>query len=131
MGDFFILENLSAMANVRRQTGPKVWIALHLVTQENNHSSVHYAEIHQINTPELRDKMARFCIPLQKGIDHVQIVCPETCTDELTDMFSDVPINAVMEVKNWFRQKRYEQARICALKDHSDGNQAGRREVAG
>jgi NitT/TauT family transport system substrate-binding protein len=103
MGDYFVTENLSALAMVSRN--PKVSIAMEMVTQGDIPWSVYYRETSTI-TPELLDAQKRFCIGLSKGIDWVLQHDAESFRDELAELFPTVPVDVAVSVTNDFRRNK-------------------------
>lgn len=101
MGDYFITDNLSALAMVARN--PKVSIAMEMVTQGDIPWSVYYRETATI-TPEILDAQKRFCIGLTKGIDWVLEHDAESFRDELAELFPTVPVDVAVSVTNDFRR---------------------------
>ncbi len=102
MGDYFVTDNLSALAMAARN--PDVSIAMELVSQGNIPWSVYYRETATI-TPEFLDAQRRFCIALQKGIDWVLEHDAESFRDELAELFPKVPVDVAISVTNDFRRK--------------------------
>ncbi|KAJ5744076.1 periplasmic binding protein-like II [Penicillium manginii] len=100
MGDYFVTDNLSALAMVTRN--PDLSIAMQMVTQGDVPWSVYYRETATI-TPEILNAQKRFCIALQKGIDWVLLHDAESFQDELSELFPSVPIDVVVSVTNDFR----------------------------
>lgn len=101
MGDYFITDNLSALAMVARN--PKVSIALECVTQGDIPWSVYYRETETI-TPEILDAQRRFCAGLEKGIKWVLDHEAESFRDELAELFPKVPVQVAVEMTNDFRR---------------------------
>ncbi|KAF2501282.1 periplasmic binding protein-like II [Lophium mytilinum] len=101
MGDYFVTDNLSALAMVARN--PKVSIAMQTVTQGDIPWSVYYRETATI-TPEVLDAQRRFCIGLEKGIEWVLEHDAETFRDELAELFPAVPVDVAVSVTNAFRR---------------------------
>ena len=102
MGDYFVTDNLSALAMAARN--PDVSIAMEMVSQGNIPWSVYYRETETI-TPEILDAQRRFCIALQKGIDWVLEHDAESFRDELTELFPKVPVDVAISVTNDFRRE--------------------------
>jgi len=100
MGDYFITDNLSALAMVARN--PNVSIAMECVTQGDCPWSVYYRETAK-TTPESLNATRRFCIGLQKGIDWVLQHDAESFRDELAELFPNVPVDVAISVTNQFR----------------------------
>ena len=84
MGDYFVTDNLSALAIATKN--PKVKIALECVSQGDVPWSVYYRETANI-TPEVLDAERRFCIALRKGIRWVLERDAEEFRDELEELF--------------------------------------------
>ncbi|TVY84562.1 putative binding protein [Lachnellula suecica] len=103
MGDYFITDNLSALAMVARN--PKVSIAMEMVTQGDIPWSVYYRETKTI-TPEILDAQKRFCIGLEKGIEWVLQHDAESFREELAELFPKVPVNVAVSVTNDFRRNK-------------------------
>ena len=103
MGDYFITDNLSALAMVARN--PNVSIAMECVTQGNIPWSVYYRETNTI-TPEILDAQRRFCIGLEKGIAWVMQHEAESFRDELAQLFPTVPVHVAVSVTNDFRRNK-------------------------
>lgn len=101
MGDYFVTDNLSALAMVDRN--PDVSIAMEMVSQGDIPWSVYYRETETI-TPEVLDAQRRFCIALGKGIDWVLEHDAESFRDELAELFPTVPVDVAVDVTNSFRQ---------------------------
>ncbi|KAF1988409.1 hypothetical protein K402DRAFT_391643 [Aulographum hederae CBS 113979] len=101
MGDYFITDNLSALAMVARN--PNVSIAMEMVEQGDIPWSVYYRETATI-TPELLDAEQRFCVGLAKGIQWVMDRDAETFRDELAELFPNVPVEVAVRVTNDFRR---------------------------
>ena len=102
MGDYFVTDNLSALAIAARN--PNVSIAMEMVSQGDIPWSVYYRETATI-TPEILDKQRRFCIALQKGIDWVLEHDAESFRDELAELFPKVPVDVAISVTNDFRRE--------------------------
>jgi NitT/TauT family transport system substrate-binding protein len=101
MGDYFITDNLSAMAMVERN--PKISIAMEMVTQGDVPWSVYYRETETIST-EILDSQKRFCIGLTKGIDWVLQHDVESFRDKLAELFHTVPVDVAVSMTNNFRR---------------------------
>ena len=101
MGDFFVTDNLSAMAMTARN--PQISIAMEMVKEEDIPWSVYYRESATV-TPEVLDTQRRFCIALGKGIDWVLQHDAESFRDELAELFPGVSVDAVVAVTNSFRR---------------------------
>jgi NitT/TauT family transport system substrate-binding protein len=102
MGDYFITDNLSALAIAARN--PDVSIAMEMVSQGDIPWSVYYRETATI-TPEILDAQRRFCTALQKGIDWVLEHDAESFRDELAELFPKVPVDVAISVTNDFRRE--------------------------
>lgn len=103
MGDYFVTDNLSALAMVARN--PNVSIGMEMVSQGDVPWSVYYRETATI-TPEILDAQNRFCIALQKGIDWVLEHDAESFRDELAELFPSVPVDVAVSVTNGFRRDK-------------------------
>ena len=103
MGDYFVTDNLSALAMAARN--PKVSIAMQMVEQGDIPWSVYYRETATI-TPEILDAQKRFCVALQKGIEWVLQHDAESFRDELAELFPNVPVDVAVEVTNAFRRNK-------------------------
>jgi len=103
MGDYFVTDNLSALAMVARN--PEVYIAMEMVAQGDIPWSVYYAETAKI-TPELLDKQKRFCVALEKGIQWVLQHDANEFRDELAELFPNVPVDVAVGVTNGFRRDK-------------------------
>ena len=101
MGDYFVTDNLSALAMAARNAD--VSIAMEMVSQGDIPWSVYYRETATI-TPEILDAQRRFCIALQKGIDWVLEHDAESFRDELAELFPKVPVDVAISVTNDFRR---------------------------
>ncbi|KAF2802411.1 uncharacterized protein BDZ99DRAFT_512475 [Mytilinidion resinicola] len=100
MGDYFVTDNLSALAMAARN--PKVSIAMQTVTEGDIPWSVYYRETATINA-EVLDAQRRFCIALEKGIAWVLQHDAEKFRDELAELFPAVPVDVAVSVTNAFR----------------------------
>jgi NitT/TauT family transport system substrate-binding protein len=103
MGDYFVIDNLSALAMVSRN--PKVSIAMEMVMQGDIPWSVYYRETSTIS-PAILDAQKRFCIGLAKGIDWVLQHDAESFRDELAELFPTVPVDVAVSVTNDFRRNK-------------------------
>ena len=101
MGDYFITDNLSAMAMAERNSD--VSVAMEMVSEGDVPWSVYYRETATI-TPQILDAQKRFCIALGKGIDWVLQHDAESFQDELADLFPSVPVDVAVRVTNAFRR---------------------------
>ncbi|KAH7070350.1 hypothetical protein BKA63DRAFT_518273 [Paraphoma chrysanthemicola] len=101
MGDYFVTDNLSALAMVAKN--PKVSIAMEMVAQGDIPWSVYYRETATI-TPEILDAQRRFCVALEKGIAWVLEYNAESFRDELAELFPNVPVDVAVSVTNGFRR---------------------------
>ncbi|KAH7360812.1 hypothetical protein BKA65DRAFT_494028 [Rhexocercosporidium sp. MPI-PUGE-AT-0058] len=102
MGDYFVTDNLSALAMA--SSNPEIAIQMEMVTQGDVPWSVYYRESATI-TPEVLDSQRRFCIGLKKGIDWVLEHEAESFSDELADLFPNVPVEVAVSVTNQFRRE--------------------------
>jgi len=102
MGDYFVTDNLSALAMVDKN--PKVSIAMEMVSQGDIPWSVYYRETATI-TPEILDAQKRFCIGLAKGIQWVLEHDAEEFREELAELFPNVPVDVAVSVTNGFRKE--------------------------
>ncbi|KAH7082050.1 hypothetical protein FB567DRAFT_605258 [Paraphoma chrysanthemicola] len=82
MGDYFVTDNLSALAMVAKN--PKVSIAMEMVAQGDIPWSVYY--------------------PLEKGIAWVLEHDAESFRNELAELFPNVPVDVAVSVTNGFRR---------------------------
>ncbi|KAL2062329.1 hypothetical protein VTL71DRAFT_6595 [Oculimacula yallundae] len=103
MGDFFVTDNLSALAMVDKN--PNVSIVMEMVTQGDIPWSVYYRETSTI-TPEILDAQRRFCVGLEKGIQWVLDHDAEEFRDELAELFPKVPVDVAIGVTNGFRRDK-------------------------
>lgn len=101
MGDFFVTDNLSALAMAAKN--PKVSIAMGMVSQGDIPWSVYYRETATI-TPEILDAQRRFCVALEKGIKWVLENDADSYRDELAELFPNVPVDVAVSVTNGFRR---------------------------
>jgi NitT/TauT family transport system substrate-binding protein len=101
MGDYFVTDNLSALAMVARN--PEISIAMEMVAQGDIPWSVYYCETAK-TTPEVLDKQKRFCVALEKGIQWVLEHDANSFRDELAELFPSVPVDVAVEVTNGFRR---------------------------
>ncbi|KAF2006168.1 periplasmic binding protein-like II [Amniculicola lignicola CBS 123094] len=101
MGDYFVTDNLSALAMVAKN--PNVSIAKQMVSEGDIPWSVYYRETATI-TPSILDKQRRFCVGLEKGIEWVLQHDAETFRDELAELFPKVPVDVAVSVTNGFRR---------------------------
>ncbi|WYZ34265.1 hypothetical protein EsH8_I_000541 [Colletotrichum jinshuiense] len=101
MGDYFITDNLSALAMVEKNHD--VSIVMEMVSQGDIPWSVYYRETATI-TPEILDAQKRFCIALEKGISWVLQHDAESFRDELAELFPNVPVEVAVSVTNGFRR---------------------------
>ncbi|KAL5326665.1 hypothetical protein ACEPPN_004354 [Leptodophora sp. 'Broadleaf-Isolate-01'] len=102
MGDYFVTDNLSALAMASRN--PDVAVQMEMVTQGDVPWSVYYRETECI-APEVLDAQRRFCVALKKGIDWVLERDAESFSDELADLFPNVPVEVAVSVTNQFRRE--------------------------
>jgi len=103
MGDYFITDNLSALAMVEQNLN--VSIAMEMVAQDNIPWSVYYRETATIS-PEVLDVQKRFCIGLSMGIDWVLEHDAESFRGELAELFPNVPVDVAVSVTNDFRRNK-------------------------
>ncbi|KAJ5746971.1 periplasmic binding protein-like II [Penicillium nucicola] len=101
MGDYFVTDNLSALAMTARN--PKISIAMEMVKEDDIPWSVYYRETATI-TQEVLDLQKRFCIALNKGIDWVLRNDAESFKEELSELFPGVSIDVVVAVTNSYRE---------------------------
>lgn len=101
MGDYFVTDNLSAMAMTARN--PKISIAMEMVKENDIPWSVYYRETATV-TPEVLDLQRRFCIALNKGIEWVLQNDAESFKHELAELFPGVSVDVVVTVTNSFRR---------------------------
>jgi NitT/TauT family transport system substrate-binding protein len=102
MGDYFVTDNLSAMAIAA--SNPDVSIAMEMVSQGDIPWSVYYRETATI-TREILDAQRRFCVALQKGIDWVLEHDAESFREELAELFPKVLVDVAVSVTNNFRRE--------------------------
>ena len=100
MGDYFVTDNLSALAMAERNS--KVFVAMEMVSQGDVPWSVYYRETATI-TAEFLDAQKRFCLALQKGIDWVLEHDATSFQNELAELFPEVPLDVAVKVTNAFR----------------------------
>ncbi|KAF2159321.1 hypothetical protein M409DRAFT_37958 [Zasmidium cellare ATCC 36951] len=100
MGDYFVTDNLSALAMVSRN--PDVEIAMEAVTQGEIPWSVYYY-LSDTTTAAHLDAQRRFCLALNRGIEWVLAHDAETFRDVLADLFPNVPVDVAVKVTNQFR----------------------------
>jgi len=103
MGDYFVTDNLSALAMVSRN--PNVSIAMKMVTQGDIPWSVYYRETSTIS-PKILDAQRRFRVGLAKGIDWVLEHDAESFRDELAELFPTVPVEVAVSVTNDSRNNK-------------------------
>lgn len=101
MGDYFVTDNLSALALAERNAD--VSIAMEMVKQDDIPWSVYYCETTAV-TPQLLDAQKRFCIALEKGIQWVLQHDAESFKDELAELFPNVPVDVAIAVTDGFRR---------------------------
>jgi NitT/TauT family transport system substrate-binding protein len=102
MGDYLLVDNLSARALVKRNPG--ISIAMEMVSHGGEIPwSVYYRETSTIDSKVL-DAQKRFCVALGKAMDWVQEHDAETFRDELAELFPGVPLDAAVELTNVFRR---------------------------
>lgn len=102
MGDYFITDNLSAQAMAAQN--PNVSVAMEMVSQGDVPWSVYYRETAPLSADTF-DAQKRFFVALSKGIEWVLEHDAESFSDELTELFPDIPIDVVIKVTNSFRDK--------------------------
>ncbi|KAF2799761.1 periplasmic binding protein-like II [Melanomma pulvis-pyrius CBS 109.77] len=101
LGDYLLVDNLSARALVERNPG------LVVVFETAVHGgdvpwSVYYRETLTI-TPEVLDAHERFCVALGQGMDWVLQHDAEAFRDELAEIFPKVPVQVAVDLTNVFR----------------------------
>ncbi|KAF2109674.1 hypothetical protein BDV96DRAFT_624365 [Lophiotrema nucula] len=101
MGDYFVTDNLSALAMAERNSN--VSVAMEMVSQGDIPWSVYYRETATI-TADVLDAQKQFCIALEKGIDWVLQHDAESFRDELAELFPTVPVEVAVSVTNGFRR---------------------------
>ncbi|KAJ5657806.1 periplasmic binding protein-like II [Penicillium longicatenatum] len=101
MGDYFVTDNLSALAMT--SNNPEISIAMEMVKEGDIPWSVYYRETATV-TPEVLHLQKRFCIALNKGVDWVLQHDAESYKDELAELFPGVSVDVVVAVTNSFRQ---------------------------
>ncbi|TPX09374.1 uncharacterized protein E0L32_009418 [Thyridium curvatum] len=103
MGDYLLIDNLSARALVARYPG-EMSIALETVTEGGDIPwSVYYREAASV-TPAVLDAQERFCAALEKGMRWVLEHDAEEFRDELAEIFPAVPVDVAVELTNVFRR---------------------------
>ncbi|SPO06471.1 uncharacterized protein DNG_09161 [Cephalotrichum gorgonifer] len=102
MGDFLLVDNLSARALVARN--PHLCVVLETVLENKDAPwSVYYQEVAKV-TPAVLDAQERFVIALGKGMEWVLQNDAETFRDELAEIFPAVPVDTTVELTNVFRR---------------------------
>ena len=103
MGDYLLVDNLSARALVARNS-ERLEVAFETVTKGKEIPwSVYYRETDNI-TPAVLDAQERFCVALGKGMDWVLAHDAESFRDELAEIFPKFPIDIVVDLCNTFRR---------------------------
>jgi NitT/TauT family transport system substrate-binding protein len=102
MGDYLLVDNLSARALVERHDSLR--IEMEMVSDGGDIPwSVYYRETETI-TPEVLDAQRRFCAALGEGMDWVMSNDAETFREELAELFPAVPADVAVELTNVFRR---------------------------
>lgn len=105
MGDYLVIDNLSARALVARHPG-EVSIAMETVTDGGDVPwSVYYRETATL-TPAVLDAQRRFCVALGRGMDWVLQHDAASFRDELAELFPAVPVDVAVDLTNVFRRDR-------------------------
>ncbi|KAF9882164.1 putative abc-type nitrate sulfonate bicarbonate transport periplasmic component protein [Colletotrichum karsti] len=103
MGDFLVVDNLSARALVARHAD-KIEIKFEAVSEGGEIPwSVYYRDASTI-TPEVLDAQERFCIGLGKAMDWVLAHDAEEFREELAEIFPQIPVDVTVELTNVFRR---------------------------
>jgi NitT/TauT family transport system substrate-binding protein len=101
MGDYLLVDNLSARALAARVEG--IEIVMEMVSEAGEIPwSVYYRETATV-TPAVLDAQERFCSALGRGMDWVLENDAETYRDELAELFPAVPVDVAVELTNVFR----------------------------
>lgn len=104
MGDYLLVDNLSARALATRTEGLE--ILMEMVSEGGEIPwSVYYRETSTL-TPAVLDAQERFCVALGKGMDWVLENDAETFREELAGLFPAVPVDVAVELTNVFRANR-------------------------
>jgi NitT/TauT family transport system substrate-binding protein len=102
MGDYLLVDNLSARALVERSENLQV--AMEMVSEGGDIPwSVYYRETETI-TPEVLDAQKRFCIALGQAMDWILANDAETYRDDLAELFPAVPVDVAVDLANVFRR---------------------------
>lgn len=102
LGDFFVVDVISARAMARRDSNFSV--AMEFCTDGGEIPwSVYYTKTTSM-TPQVVDAQRRFCVALQKGMDWVQQHDAESFRDELAQIFPALPIDIVVDMVNVYRK---------------------------
>ncbi|KAF6831052.1 hypothetical protein CPLU01_06988 [Colletotrichum plurivorum] len=103
MGDFLVVDNLSARALVARHAD-KIEIKSETVSEGGEIPwSVYYRDASTV-TPAVLDAQKRFCAGLAKGMDWVLKHDAEEFRDELAEIFPRIPVDVTVELTNVFRR---------------------------
>ncbi|KAF6812987.1 hypothetical protein CSOJ01_04820 [Colletotrichum sojae] len=103
MGDFLVVDNLSARALVARHAD-KIEIKFETVSEGGGIPwSVYYRDASTV-TPTVLDAQERFCAGLAKGMDWVLQHDAEEFRDELAEIFPRIPVDVTVELTNIFRR---------------------------
>ncbi|KAI0161790.1 hypothetical protein GGR52DRAFT_140121 [Hypoxylon sp. FL1284] len=102
MGDFFLVDNVSA--RVMAAADPGVEVLVEMATDGGNIPwSVYYREVATV-TPAVIDAQERFCKALRKGMDWVLQHDAESFRDELAEIFPGVPVDILVDLTNVYRR---------------------------
>lgn len=103
MGDFLVVDNLSARTLVTRHAD-EIAIKLETVSEGGEIPwSVYYRQISTV-TPAVLDAQERFCVALGKGMDWVLEHDAEEFRDELAEIFPGIPADITVDLTNVFRR---------------------------
>lgn len=102
LGDYLLVDNLSARALVKRH--PSLLVVFETVVHGGDVPwSLYYREASKI-TPEVLDAHERFCVALGQGMDWVLRHDAEDFKDELAEIFPKVPVQVAVDLTNVFRE---------------------------
>ncbi|RDW63212.1 ABC transporter substrate-binding protein [Aspergillus mulundensis] len=101
MGDYFVIDNVSARAMAARN--PNVSVAMEMVADGGEIPwSVYYTETDRM-TPAALEKQRRFCIALERAMDWVLANDAARYKDELAELFPAVSPGLLVELTNAYR----------------------------
>ncbi len=104
MGDYLLVDNLSARALVERHSGLRV--VFEAVSDGGDIPwSVYYRETDTI-TPEVLDAQERFCFALHQGMEWILEREAESFRDDLAELFPKVPTDVAVQLADVFRRDR-------------------------